>query len=166
MIFYRKAHYKFGNELIGIELNSESEIACSMCARSVLSASLGSFNFFNESELGSHFSSLSVLLCLIQIQIIGGGGSSPPSPPASDGLVLHFACIKAHLKHDKNFPKVDFSTFFIIRAIFSSFSIVFNLENCLFLGLFWRKNTRGPYRVIWTSREPMRKLHLGYEPGK
>ena len=60
--------------MIGIELNSESEIACSMCAKSVLSASLGSFIFFNKSELGSHFSSLSVLLCLIQIEIIGGGG--------------------------------------------------------------------------------------------
>ena len=36
-----------------------------MCAKSVLSASLGFFIFFNKSELGSHFSSLSVLLCLI-----------------------------------------------------------------------------------------------------
>ena len=56
-----------------------------MCARSVLSASLGSFIFFNESELGSHFSSLSVLLCLIQTEIIGGA-QAPPAPPASDGL--------------------------------------------------------------------------------
>ena len=31
--------------MIGIELNSESEIACSMCAKSVLSANLGSFIF-------------------------------------------------------------------------------------------------------------------------
>ena len=72
-----------------MELNNESEIACSMCARSVLSASLGSFIFFNKSELGSHFSSLSVLLCLIQIEIIGGGSSpplQPPPPPASDGF--------------------------------------------------------------------------------
>ena len=65
--------------MIGIELNSESEIACSMCARSILSASLGSFIFFNKSELGSHFSSLSVLLCLIQIEIIG---AVPPLPTA------------------------------------------------------------------------------------
>ena len=50
-----------------------------MCARSVLSASLGSFIFFNKSELGSQFSSLSVLLCLIQIEIIGGG-LKPPQP--------------------------------------------------------------------------------------
>ena len=71
-----------------MELNNESEIACSMRARSVLSASLGSFIFFNKSELGSHFSSLSVLLCLIQIEIIGGAQAPPPPspPPASDGF--------------------------------------------------------------------------------
>ena len=77
----RITNWKFGNELIGIELNSESEIACSMCARSVLSASLGFFIFFNKSELGSHFSILSVLLCLIQIEIIGGAQASPAPPP-------------------------------------------------------------------------------------
>ena len=50
VIVNRKAHYKLevGNELIGIELNSESEIACSMCARSILSASLGSFIFLTN----------------------------------------------------------------------------------------------------------------------
>ena len=72
--------------MIGIELNSESEIASSMCTRSVLSASLGSFIFFNESELGSHFSSLSVLLCLIQIEIIGGA-QAPPAPRLPTALV-------------------------------------------------------------------------------
>ena len=82
VIFYRKArHKRVGNELIGIELNSESEIACSMCARSLLSASLGSFIFFNKSELDSHFSSLSVLLCLIQIRNYWGGGLKPPQSP-------------------------------------------------------------------------------------
>ena len=57
-----------------------------MCARSVLSPSVGFFIFFNISELGLHFSSLSVLLCLIQIEIIGGWGLKPPSASASDGL--------------------------------------------------------------------------------
>ena len=77
--------------MIGIELNSESEIACSMCARSVLSARLGSFIFFNESELGSHFSSLSVLLCLIQIEIIGGElKPPPPSPPLPTALICMY----------------------------------------------------------------------------
>ena len=47
------AFWEFGNESIRIELNSESELACSMCARSILSASLGSFIFFNKSKLGS-----------------------------------------------------------------------------------------------------------------
>ena len=64
---------KFRNELIGIELNSESAIACSMCARSVLNASLGSFIFFNKSESGSHFYTLSVLLCLIRSRNYWGG---------------------------------------------------------------------------------------------
>ena len=78
MIFYRKAHYKLEVwervDQDRIELNSESEIACSVCARRILSTSLGPFIFFNKSKLGSHFTSLSVLLCLIQIEIIGGGG--------------------------------------------------------------------------------------------
>ena len=34
-----------------------------------------------------------------------------------------------------------------------------------FLGLFWRENTRGPYGVIRTSPQPIRKLHLGYRSG-
>ena len=77
-----------------------------MCARSILSASLGSFIFFNESELGSHFSSLSVLLCLIQREIIGGGGlKPPPSLPASDGLVD-----KQFESKVKNFQRINFST--------------------------------------------------------
>ena len=33
------------------------------------------------------------------------------------------------------------------------------------LGLFWRENARGPYRVIRTSGQPIRKLNLGYGPG-
>ena len=52
-----------------------------MCARSILSASLGSFILFNKAKLGSHFTSLSVLLCLIQIEIIGGA-QAPPLPTA------------------------------------------------------------------------------------
>ena len=64
---------------------SESEIACCMCVRSMLSASLGSFIFFNKSKLGSHFTGLSVLLCLIQIEIIG---EAQAPPPASGGLVM------------------------------------------------------------------------------
>ena len=32
--------------------------------------------------------------------------------------------------------------------------------------LFWRENARGPYRVIRTSRQPIRKLYLGYGPEK
>ena len=51
-----------------------------MCAKSLLSASLGSFIFFNKSELGSYISSLSVLPCLIQIEIIVQ--APPPSPLA------------------------------------------------------------------------------------
>ena len=48
--------------------------------RSILSASLDSFIFFNKSKLGSHFASLSVLLCLIQTEIIGRGVQAPPAP--------------------------------------------------------------------------------------
>ena len=69
----------------GWKLTSESKIACSMCARSVLSVSLAYFIFFNESELGLYFSSLSVLLCLIQIEIIGGA-QAPPAPPLPTAL--------------------------------------------------------------------------------
>lgn len=29
---------------------------------------------------------------------------------------------------------------------------------------FWRENTRGPCHVIRTSRQPIRKLHLGNGP--
>ena len=70
VMFYRKAHYKLEvwERVDQVELNSQSEIVCSMCARSILSASVGSFIFFNKSKLGSHFTSLSVLLCLIQIR--------------------------------------------------------------------------------------------------
>ena len=55
-----------------IELDSELEITCSMCTR----FNLGSLIFYNKSELGLHFSNLSVFLCLIQV-----GLSSPPPPP-------------------------------------------------------------------------------------
>ena len=58
VIFYRKVHYK-------LEVWERVDRDCSMCARSVMSASLGSFIFFNKSELGSQFSSLSVLLWLV-----------------------------------------------------------------------------------------------------
>ena len=89
--------------MIEIELNSESEIACSMCARSVLSASLGSFIFFNKSELGSHFSSLSTLLCLIHIEILGGSSSPPPPPPLPTALELLLPhCINVTIRDTKH----------------------------------------------------------------
>ena len=77
-----------------------------MCARKILSASLGSLILLNKSKLGSHFTSLSVLLCLMQIEIIRGAAPSPPpqpvplaSPPPSDGLgYVHFVAMTFGIK--------------------------------------------------------------------
>ena len=57
-----------------------------MCARSILSVSLGSFIFFNKSKVGSHFTRLSVLLCVMQIELLGGHKPTPQPLPAFDGL--------------------------------------------------------------------------------
>ena len=90
---------------------ASQKIASSMCARSVLSASLGSFIFFNKSELGSHFSSLSVLLCLIQIEIIGGA-QAPPAPPPRFRRPWHCAFYEESTKLT---GCVDFDTSMNIR---------------------------------------------------
>ena len=58
-----------------------------------LAGNSGNLNYY-KSELGLHFSSLNVLLWLVQIEIIGGAEAPPPPrPPVSDGLAVQIDII-------------------------------------------------------------------------
>ena len=48
------------------------------------------------------------------------------------------------------------------NTFYNYFVLIFKIS---LLGSFWRENARGPYREIRTSRQPIRKLYLGYGPG-
>ena len=97
-----------------------------MCARSILSASLGSFIFFNKSKLGSHFTSLSVLLFLIQMEIIGG-----LKPPLSPSPPFRRPWCKKIIYCKINYKLYSAKTFFDQLFILGCFAKEFQSKYCM-----------------------------------
>ena len=86
----------------------------------------------------------------------------------SRNFCLYF-CILLGLKYNlsviRTVQQFNLRLLIIQVSFFQVFGLFLILKSVFTPPLFWREKTRGPYRVIRTFREPIRKLHFGYGPG-